>query len=454
MAAGNPLELDPEEFRTLGHWVVDRAAEHLATLRDRPPISVAPSAELQNVLGGPVPRSARPVSEGLALLADVGLENQQHGDHPRYFARVPGPSCAVAILGDWLATGMQGVASSWVGGSGTATLELVALEWLRSALGLPAGAEGVLVSGGSMAGITALVAARSATGPGVVYLSDQTHASIRRGLVAIDWPAADIRILPADADFRLTAASVRTAVGADLAAGRRPAVVVATLGTTNTGAVDDIPGIATICAEHDLWLHVDGAYGGPALLASARVALDGVDSFVLDPHKWLFQPYDIGCLWVNRIGSLERAFAMYPEYLVDTRGGPVDLHNRGLELTRRSRAAKLWLTLRTYGLDALASAVQRGMDLAVVAQRAVESEPGLDVVTPAQLGIVTFSVRGLDDAGHVRLAAAVTAAGYAALSSTVLAGRTVLRLCTIHPGTTDDEIRQTVHRMARQEPIG
>ncbi len=445
------LDLDVEELRRLGYWVVDRTIEHLTTLPERPAVTVSSYDDLVHRLGGPVPRDPRPAEEGLALLADVALENQQHGDHPRYFARVPGPSSPVAVLGEWLATGMQSIASSWGGGSGTATLEVVALGWLRDALGLAPASEGVLVSGGSMASTTGLVVARAENGPGVAYLSDQTHSSVRRALLAIGWPEGQVRVLPTDPAYRLSADTLRDAVAADLAAGLRPTVVVATAGTTNTGAVDDIPALADVCAGPGLWLHVDGAYGGPAALAPGRngiVGLDRADSFVLDPHKWLFQPYDVGCLWVARPGALERTFGMHPEYLRDAQRGTVNLHNRGFELTRRSRGAKLWLTLRSYGLDAIVAAVQRGIDLAELAQRAVEADRRLRVVTPARLGVLTFEVTGVGDAAHADLAAAVTADGFAALTSTVLSGRTVLRLCTINPRTTDDDVTRTVALVA------
>lgn len=463
-----PLDVDPEELRRLGYWVVDRTVEHLRTLRDRPVISTASPRELLAQLGGPLPVKGAAVEEGLALLADVALEHQQHGDHPRYFARVPGPSSPVAVLGEWLATGMQSITSSWGGGSGTATLELVALAWLREALGLPESSEGVLVSGGSMAGATALIVARAERGPGVLYLSEQTHSSIRRAALAMGWPPEQVRTLACDKGFRLSPQMLREAIEQDVAAGLRPAVVVATAGTTNTGAVDDIPGIAEVIAEtpgpQRIWLHVDGAYGGPAALLPELPAdkgritgLDRIDSFVLDPHKWLFQPYDIGCLWVAEPAALERTFAMHPEYLADTQGGArdgkVDLHNRTLELSRRSRAAKLWLSLRTYGLDALAGAVRRGVDLAEHAQRVVENDPMLDVVTPAQLGVTTFAVTGLDDAGHASVAAEVTADGFAAITSTVLAGRSVLRLCTINPRTTTDDIDGTLALVVRRAKL-
>jgi aromatic-L-amino-acid/L-tryptophan decarboxylase len=444
------LDLGPEELRRLGHWVVDRTVEHLQTLRDRPAITERTWDDLSPVLGGAAPRGRGDLQEGLALLADVALEAQQHGDHPRYFARVPGPSSDVAILGEWLAVGMQAIASSWGGGSGTATLELVVLDWLRDALGLAPASEGIILTGGSMASTTALIVARAETGGGVLYLSDQTHSSIKRGAVTTGWDPALVRVLPTGDDLRLPPATLRDAVEADLAAGLHPAAVVATSGTTNSGTVDDVPAIAAIAREHGMWLHVDGAYGGPAALSPGRHGIRGLelaDSFVLDPHKWLFQPYDAACLWVARPGALDRTFAMHPEYLTDAQGGPVDLHNRGLELTRHSRAAKLWLTLRTYGLDAIEDAVERGIALAELSERLVV-DAGFEVTSSASLGVVTFVVPGLDDDAHSQVCADVTDDGYAAITSTVLRGRRVLRLCTINPRTTEDDLRGTIARIA------
>lgn len=440
------LDLPEEELRRLGYWVVDRTIEHLRTLPDRPAITTSSYDELVGRLGGPIPRSAHSLDEGLALLADVALEAQQHGDHPRYFARVPGPSSPVAVLGEWLAVGMQAIASSWAGGSGTATLELVALDWLRDALGLAPTAEGIVLTGGSIANTTALIAARAEHGEGVLYLSDQTHSSIARGARAIGWPPDLIRVLPTDSDLRLRPDTVAAAVRDDIAARLRPSVLVATAGNTNSGACDDLLALADLCREASIWLHVDGAYGGPTALVPGHElrGLSVADSFVLDPHKWLFQPYDAACLWVSRPGALERTFSMHPEYLTDTQGGPVDLHNRGLELSRHSRAAKLWLTLRTYGFDALGQAIGRGIELASYAEGLIGDSPQLEVVTPAQRGILTFAVPGLDDAQHAEVAALVTADGHAALTSTVIHGRRVLRLCIINPRTTHEDLRSTL----------
>ena len=447
------LAVDPDLMRQLGYEVVDRTINHLLGLGDMPAIREGNPSTLRAALGGPLPRAPHDLSTDLDLLAETALSNQQHGDHPRYFARVAGPSSFPGILADWLGTGLQSVAASWGGASGPTTVELVALDWLREALGLAEDCEGILLSGGSMANINGLIAARHLGGPGVVYLTDQTHASIPRGLRAMGQPSEELRFVNTDQGLRLSPDALRNAIMADKAAGRRPAILIATAGTTNTGAVDDLPQLAAICAEFGMWLHVDGAFGGAAALSprgrSAMPGLELANSFVTDPHKWLFQPYDIACLFVRGQGSLEQTFAMHPEYLADLAGEQVDLHNRSLELTRRSRALKLWLTFRAYGLPTLQQAIDRGIALGEYAQRAIQTCSGLELITPAQLGIVTFAGIGFDDTDHKRAIAALNHDGFAAASSTVLRGRTVFRLCIINPRTTTSDIDRTIELLAR-----
>ncbi len=450
----DPLAVDPEEMRRLGYWVVDQVVAHFAANGTGPAVRVGAPQDLRAALGGPVPEGPGDAGEAMEALVDVALAHMQHGDHPRYFARVPGPSSFPAVLGEWLGTGHQAIATSWGGGSGPATVELVVTEWLAALLGLPDATEGVLLSGGSMANITGLVAVRTVLGPGVAYLSDQTHSSIGRGLRSLGWSEDEVGVLPTGADLRLPVDELRRRMASDRAAGRRPLVVVATAGTTNTGTVDPLEELADLCAAEDVWLHVDGAYGGPAAICEpGRAALAGIDradSVVLDPHKWLFQPYDVGCLLVTRPGVLEQAYTMNPEYLRDVTAstGEVDLRNRSLELSRRSRALKLWLTFRTYGSDLLADAVERGIALAERAEQLVRADPFWEVVTPAQLGVVTFAAVGASGEDHGRAATALSDDGYASLTTTTLHGRSVLRLCTINPATTEEDLTGTLARLA------
>ncbi len=440
-------------MRRLGYWVVDRVVEHFERLPEGPAIRSASAAELRRALGGPVPQAPGDPMEAMQTLVDVALANMQHGDHPRYFARVPGPSSYAGVLGEWLGTGFNAIASSWEGASGPATVELVALDWLRELLGLVEGTEGVLLSGGSLANLTGLAAARAAVGQGVAYLSDQTHASIGRALVALGFPPDDVRVLSSDERMRLTSSAVSDAVNEDRRRGLRPRFIIATAGTTNSGAVDELEELADLGVAEGLWLHVDGAYGAPAALCrpgrAALAGLERADSLVLDPHKWLFAPYDVGCLFVRQPGTLDRAFSMRPEYLADVRSSTeVNFGDRSLELTRRSRALKLWLLFKIHGAELLGAAIERCLGLAEHAQALLEADPEWNVVSPAQLGIVTFTRSGWTPGDHAARAAAVAAAGHATVTSTVLQGRPALRLCTINPRTTETDIALTLGYLA------
>jgi glutamate/tyrosine decarboxylase-like PLP-dependent enzyme len=453
-----PLTLAPEELRRLGHRVLDAVIDYWQALPERPPLLTADAAALHERLAGPPPDGPGDVDAALDLLLTDVLPHMQHTQHPRFFARVPSPSNPVGPLADLLAAGLNVFVASWGGGSGPTALELTVLDWIRGWCGLPADAEGVLVSGGSVGSLTALGAARAESGGGVAYVSDQTHSSVVRALGILGLPASDIRVLPSDDAYSLRAATVAEAVAQDRAAGRTPWCIVATAGTTNTGSVDELGAIADVAQAEGLWLHVDGAYGAPAVLTdhgrAALAGLDRADSLVLDPHKWLFQNAEIGCVLVRRPGALARAFAMSPEYLRDVLAGEVDFRDRGPQLTRGTRALKLWLSLQAFGLDAFRAAIARGIALAERAQQRIEEAGGLELVTPAQLGIVTFrEVRDGEtgeqlDARNHDLSERVVADGFAAPSTTVLRGRTVLRLCTLNPRTTDEDIDRTVARIA------
>src|SRR4051812_3947850 len=436
--ADEPLTLPPDELRRLGYRAVDLVVDHLSRLRDEPPVRTGDRRALEAALREPPPEAPGDLDSALELLAREVLGNMQHGDHPRFFARVPSPSNGVAAVGDALAAGFNVISASWAGASGPAVLELVVLDWLRELCGLPEGAEGILLSGGSVSALTALAVARTERGGDVAYVSDQTHASNVRALRVLGVPG--IRVLESDGAFRLRPEVVREAIAEDRRAGRRPFCLVATAGTTNTGAIDPLDELADLCAAEGLWLHVDGAYGAPAALTErGRTALRGMeraDSLCLDPHKWLFQPYEVGCLLVREPGALARTFAMAPEYLRDVAGvadDEVNFRDRGPQLTRGSRAIKLWWSVKTFGVAAMRDGIARGIALAERAQAQVERREGWEIVTPAQLAIVTFAY----DGDNAELAERAVAGGYAAPSSTVLRGRTVLRLCTINPRTTD-----------------
>ncbi|EDM69494.1 L-2,4-diaminobutyrate decarboxylase [Roseobacter sp. AzwK-3b] len=449
------LGMDSATMRRLGHKVVDMVVDRLERRNTEAVITTGKADDLTARLGGPLPDAPSDPDAALDLLAEVALTNMQHGDHPRYFARVPGPAAFAATLGDWLGTGFNTICASWGGGSGPAVVETTVCAWVAEMLGLPARTEGVLLSGGSMANFTGFCVARFEIGAGVAYLTDQTHASLPRNLLQMGLVPEQIRILPSDDALRMSADTLAHAIAEDKAAGRRPMMVVATAGSTNTGATDPLEAIADICAAHDIWMHVDGAYGAPAAITDrGRATLAGLeraDSVVLDPHKWFFQPYDLGLCLVTRPGALERCFSMNPEYLRDVQAtsGEVNYGNRSLELSRRSRALKLWMSLRTHGAQAFRDAVLRGIELAEFTEDHLRHNPSRwEIITPAQLGIVCFAHRGSDAADHAARAARVSASGFATLSSTMLKDRSALRLCTINPLTTEDDITRTLEMLA------
>jgi aromatic-L-amino-acid decarboxylase len=248
-------------------------------------------------------------------------------------------------------------------------------------------------------------------------------------------------------------------VAADRAAGRRPFCVVATSGTTSTGSVDPLAELAALCRAEGLWFHVDGAFGAPVILTEGgRQLLAGIeraDSLALDAHKWLFQPLEAGCVLVRDVALLESIFSSRREFLLDAAAGDreVNFTDRGLQLTRSFRAFKLWLSLKVFGLDAFAAAVQHGLDLAGYADALLRRRPSWEVVAPTRLALVTFRHRDRSrtpeelEAVNRRVADAMLVDELATLSSTVVGGRTALRLCTVNPRTTREDVEATLARV-------
>jgi glutamate/tyrosine decarboxylase-like PLP-dependent enzyme len=332
-------------------------------------------------------------------------------------------------------------------------LELAVIDWLRQWCGLPESAGGLFVSGGSIANLTAIVAARHAKlndriEGAVVYYSDQTHSSVERAWRIAGFLPGQIRKLPCDSNFQLPMDELMRRIAEDRAAGLRPFAIVANAGTTNTGAIDPLPEIAELCRTNDLWMHVDGAYGAAATLCDrGRKLLQGIelaDSLSLDPHKWLFQSMECGCVLLRDKAILKSTYSIMPEYLADVHRNVTEVnpHDYGMQLTRSARALKLWMSIHYFGLDAFRTAMERGFELAEFAERKLRTMPGWEIVTPANMGIVTFHnpAAGNYDALHD----AMLADGFALATSTVLKGRKVLRFCTINPRTTEDDISQTL----------
>jgi aromatic-L-amino-acid decarboxylase len=462
----------------LGTRVTEVVARHLSTLRQQPAYTTLTRHDAERLVASPAPEQGTPFDELVTRLETQVFAHSAREPHPGFMAYVPSCPTFPAVMGDWLATGFNCFGGVWAVAAGPNALELTVLDWFRSWLGMPPGTSGLLTSGGSAATVTAVVAARHAVvqdQPGrlervVLYTSTQAHSSVTRAAWIAGVPRANVRAIPVDGENRMIPADLVAAIREDRTAGLLPFCVVASAGTTNTGSVDPLREIAEICGAEQIWLHVDAAYGGFAALTDrGRALLSGIeraDTVTLDPHKWLFVPFECGCLLARDPNRLTEAFRILPEYLrdVESEGVEVNFADYGEQLTRYTRAFKVWLPVQYYGLGSLRSAIDTGINLAAHAEKLLRQDPVFEILSPAQLGIVCFRAhpRGVDepaalDALNERINQQVNALGRHFISSTRLGGRFSLRICILgfRTGQDDvDELIQSIAELAKAEAPG
>lgn len=455
------LQLDPESMRRLGYAAIDALVERQQQLAGSPPwdgqeISVA------DLLPPVCPEQGRPADQVLqAALGDV-LPHAARLDHPRFFGFIPSSPTWPAVLADLLAAGFDIFSGTRLGSVGASQVEDTVIDWFRQWVGMPEGAAGLFTSGGSAANLYAVVAARDAwpdPGAGVVYMGAAAHSSMGRACRVAGIRRARVRVLPSDPDGRMSVDALSAQLEQDRRAGLLPLLVAATAGTTGTGVIDDLQAIGDLARDHDAWFHVDAAYGGFARLTSRGqtwlAGIESADSVTMDPHKWLFQPFEAGCLLVRDPRALRRAFHVAPDYLRDVRefSGSADYADRGMQLSRSFRALKVWMSLSTFGRAAHAAAIDAALDLAVDAADHVLATPPLALMTGPNLGIVTFQVRpdgweDMDDDARDRLQEQLCVQardqGVAFLSTTRVRGRRVLRMCILGFHTGQDDVRATL----------
>jgi aromatic-L-amino-acid/L-tryptophan decarboxylase len=434
-------------MREIGYQTVDLLVNQLSD-RSIPAMRRAVPAELREDLAGPPPSGPREWDEILKVVEESVLGPMSRLAHPGYFAFIPASSTFAGALGDLIASALDIDVGSWMSAAGPTQLELTVLDWFKDWIGYPSSAAGILVSGGSAANMTALACAREALcGPMsdrlVAYAADQTHSSVARAARLLGFRPDQVRILPTDRSHRLRLDAVRGAIDDDAAAGLQPLIVVANAGATNTGSVDPLSELASLCHDRGLWLHVDAAYGGfAALTERGRIALSGIelaDSVTLDPHKWLYQPIECGCLLVRAGHLLKDAFTINPDYLADYKSEEVNFSDLGLQLTRTARSLKVWMSFNYFGSDAFRAAIDRSIDLAAMAEQIVREAPGLELLSPASLGIICFR-RRFDDVSdeaelercNALLVAAFEATGRGLVSSTRLHGTYAIRMCVMN----------------------
>ncbi len=454
-------------MRELGYRTVDALVDWLGD-GSQPPLQRAAPGEIAARLAQAPTEEGEPFERVLeALFRDV-LPYTSRTAHPRYFAFVPAAGTWPGALGDFVASACNVYAGSWMESAGPTQLEMEVLGWFKDWIGYPAEAAGSLVTGGSAANLTALACARetligSMSDDLVIYVSDQAHSSLARAARTLGFRPDQVRVLPVGEDLRLKPATLADAIAVDLAGGRRPFLAVANAGATSAGAVDPLGELADLCRQHGIWLHVDAAYGGFAVLTKrGRAALDGIalaDSITLDPHKWLYQPYECGCLLVRDGRALRHAFEISSDYLRDAAATEVEVNfaDLGLQLTRTTRAFKLWFSLRTFGLDAFRASIDRCLDLAELAGARIEASEQLELAAPVSLGVVCFRRRPHADEDDEwltdGLVAALEQSGVGFISSTRVHGLPALRLCILNHTSTANDVEQVIAFLESAEPV-
>lgn len=454
----------------MGRQVADLVAEHLATLREQPAYTTLDRPAARRLLQQTPPERPLDFDALLARFREQVVPHHAREPHPRFLGYIPSCPTFPAVMGDWLATGFNFFAGVWSVAAGANEVELAVLEWFRGWMGMPHGTGGLLTSGGSAATVTAVVSARHAAlggGDGdlsrlTAYCSDQAHSSFMKAAWIAGIPRANVRAVPSDSAFRMRVESLREMIAADRAAGRHPFLICATAGATNTGAVDPLHEIAEVARAQQLWLHTDSAYAGFSVLTErGRRLLDGLgrsDSITLDPHKWLYVPFECGCLLAKDPAALTNAFSVHPEYLRDVRAreSEVNFADYGEQLTRYSRALKVWFSVQYFGTAAIAAEQERAMALADLAEHLVRESPGMEVLSPAQFGIVCFRVhpRGTDDPAALnelneRVNTAVNRSGFVLMSSTRLRDTLSLRLCIPGFRTQESDVRAVLDLVLR-----
>jgi aromatic-L-amino-acid/L-tryptophan decarboxylase len=448
--------MTPEDFRRHGHQAIDWIADYLADPGRYPVLPPVKPGQLTDALPACGPEQGEPMEAIQADFERLIVPAMTHWNHPGFLAYFANSSPPEGILGELLAAALNGNGMLWKTSPAVTELEQVALRWLRQWSGLPQDWFGLIYDTASTGSMHAIAAARQAADPEsrtrgtarglVVYTSEQAHSSIEKGAIAVGIGQDFVRKVPVDDDFRMRPEALQSLIEADLAAGMRPCCVAATVGTTSTTSVDPVPAIASICARHGLWLHVDAAYAGSAAVAPEfRWAFEGcdrADSFVTNPHKWLLTPMDCSIFYTRRPDILRRAFSLIPEYL-ETAQDPraVNLMDYGVPLGRRFRALKLWFVLRSYGREGLARMIRGHVALAQELARQVDADPLFERTAPAPFSVVCFRYRGSDDQNR-RILEEVNATGEVFLSGTVLRGRYTLHLAVGNQATTQAHVER------------
>ena len=464
--------MDPAEFRRRGHDLVDWIAEYLEHPERFPVLARVEPGDITAQLPARAPEDPESFSDIMADFERVLVPGLTHWNHPGFLAYFAITASPPGILAEFLSAALNQQAMLWRTSPAATELEQVALGWLRDLIGLPPVFEGVIYDTASIATMHALIAAREAAVPTAraaglagrpdiprlrVYTSEQANFSIDKAMIAIGLGLDSLRKIPVDEEFRMRIDALQHAVNEDRAAGILPIAVMPTVGTTVTTSVDPVPGIAALCRRERMWLHVDAAYAGvAAMLPSHRWILDGAedaDSVVVNPHKWLFTPFDLSAFYCRRMDVVRRAFSLSPDYL---RTAPGEIHNlmdTGVQLGRRFRALKLWMILRAYGAQGIRELLGKHIGLAGKVAGWVDAHHDFEHLAPVPFSVICFrwnprarrlSAAALDDANQ-QIVDEVNRAGDVFVSTARVRGAVAIRIAIGHLRTSEAHLVRAWH---------
>ncbi len=463
--SASPLgDMDPETFRREAHRVADWIADYLADPSRYPVLAQVSPGDVRKQLPSDPPESGESFDAIFSDFERIILPGITHWNHPGFFAYFAITGSGPGVLAEFLSAALNQQAMLWRTSPSATELEEVVLRWLQRLMHLPDEFEGVIYDTASISTLHALAAARERAVPGVrergmagredlgrfrVYCSDQTHSSIDKAVILLGLGHESLRKIPTDADFRMRVDALRAAIADDRAEGITPLAVVATIGSTSTTSVDPLRDIATICSAESIWLHVDAAYAGvAAMVPGFEHLLDGVetaDSLVVNPHKWLFTPFDLSVLYCRHMDVIRGAFSLVPEYLRTTDpSGIRNLMDTGIQLGRRFRALKLWMVMRHFGAEGLRARLAEHMRLARLFASWVEASDDFELLAPVPFSVVCFrwkptvvqSESAIDRANE-RLLEAINKTGEIFVSHTRLDNKFVIRLAVGNLHTTE-----------------
>ena len=469
-------DMDPEEFRRHAHRVADWIADYMKDSGRYPVLARVLPGDVRNALPADAPSHSEPFEQIFSDFERVILPGITHWNHPGFFAYFAISGSAPGVLAEFLSAALNVQAMLWRTSPAATELEQVALAWLRRLIGLPDAFEGVIYDTASISTLHALAAAREVAvrdvrGRGLagrgdvprlrVYCSEQAHSSVDKAVILLGLGHESLRRIACDSRFRMRPDALERAIADDRAAGWLPIATVATVGTTSTTSVDPLAAVGPVCRRERLWLHVDAAYAGvAAMVPGYEWILDGAadaDSLVVNPHKWLFTPFDLSAFYCRRMDVVRAAFSLIPDYLQTAEASPVsNLMDTGIQLGRRFRALKLWMVLRHFGSDGIRARLAEHMRLARNFAQRIDDSEDFERVAPVPFSVVCFRARG-DDGLNERLLDAVNASGEVFISHTRLDGRHTLRLAIGNLHTTDTHVTRAwtllndaLHELRRQ----